>query len=117
MDESNIALGLEFLESCSPNVLMTLFSLKIWQSEKPMAELNTALEYLINIKVKIEALTKDKELLSRYSASHFIELFEAKLWEEKRPLTQLDIAIDKLINFKDAHQKRLEELENEHRTN
>lgn len=117
MDESNIALGLEFLESCSPNVLMTLLSLKIWESEKPIAELNTALEYLINVKSKIEDLTKDKKLLSRYSARHFIELFEAKLWEEEKPLTELDIAIDILIRFKDEHQKRLEELENEHRTN
>lgn len=117
MDENNIAIGLKFLENCSTSVLMALFSMEIWGSENPMVELNTALDFLTNVKVKIEALIKDKELLSRYSASHFIELFEAKLWEEQSPLTELDIAIDKLINFKDAHQKRLEELENEHRTN
>lgn len=117
MDEKDIDKGLEFLENCSLDVLMTLFSLKIWGSENPTAEINTALDFLTNVKAKIEALTKDKEILSRYSARHFIELFEAKLWEEEKPLTELDIAIDKLLNFKGAHQKRLEELENEHRTN
>lgn len=117
MDEKAIDKLFSLFESCSPSTLIVLFSLKMWESENLKAELDTAIDYLTNVKKKIDKLVADKDCFSGYAAQRFIELFEAKLWEEQKPLSELDFAIDTLIRFKTEHQKRLEGLENERRAN